>query len=225
MKPYSCQYCNNKFAKESTLAVHVCVQKQRALARTEKRVVIAFDTYNKFYKLTQNFNGDKTYDEFRKSPYYTAFVKFGSFVSNVNPLYPYKFIDYVIKSGIKLDHWCRDDVYEKYVLSLIKTEAVETALERSVTHMIDWSEKNNLPWNEYFQHVSLNRAMYDIKDGKISPWLLLNSTHGKNLVRQFDDSQLVYIGNILDPVFWRIKFERQAKDTILVKQVVKDGEL
>ena len=49
-QPYTCQYCNNKFTKEKTLAVHVCEQKRRALAKTERHVVLGFDTYNRFYK-------------------------------------------------------------------------------------------------------------------------------------------------------------------------------
>ena len=167
---FTCQYCNHKFTKEKTLAVHVCEQKRRALARTERHVVLGYDTYNKFYKLTQNSKGDKSYDDFARSPYYNAFVKFGSFVSNVNPLYPDRFIHYVITSGVKLDHWCRDELYDKYVVDLVKTETVETALERSIKHMMDWGEANNAPWNHYFLYVSLSRATYDIKDGKISPW-------------------------------------------------------
>jgi len=139
---YTCQYCNHKFSKEKTLAVHVCEQKRRALAKTERHVLLGYDTYNKFYRKTQNSKQDKTYDEFARSPYYNAFVKFGSFVSNVNPLYPERFMDYVVTSGVKLDHWCRDELYDQYVIDLIKKETVETALERSVSHMMAWGENN-----------------------------------------------------------------------------------
>ena len=183
-QPYSCEYCNHKFSKEKTLFVHVCEQKRRALARTEKHVVIGYDAYNRFYKLVHRSNGvDKKYDEFARSPYYNAFVKFGSFISNVNPLYPDKFINYVVTSGIKLDHWCREELYEKYVIDLIKTESVNTALERSIIHMMTWADNNNAQWNHYFLYVSLNRAMYDIKDGKISPWLVLNCKSGKDMLQ------------------------------------------
>ena len=82
-KSYICQYCSSGFTREKTLAVHVCEQKRRALARTEKHVVLGYDTYNRFYRKTQNSKQDKTYDEFARSPYYNAFVKFGSFVNNV----------------------------------------------------------------------------------------------------------------------------------------------
>ena len=225
LKPYTCQYCKHKFTKEKTLAVHICEQKRRALAKTEKHVVLGFETYNRFYKRTQNNQGDKTYDEFCKSPYYNAFIKFGSFVSNVKPLYPFQFIEYVVTSGVKLDHWCRDELYEKYVLDLIKTESVETALQRSLNHMFEWGENNQAKWNHYFLYVSLSRAMFDIKDGKVSPWLILNCTNGKEMLKKFNDEQLASISNIIDLPFWLNKFKRQPADVELVKQIIKESGL
>ena len=222
---YSCQYCGHKFTKEKTLAVHVCEQKRRALAKSDRHVVLGFDTYNRFYRTTQNARHDKTYEEFAKSPYYNAFIKFGSFVSNVNPLYPDRFIDYVVKSGVKLDHWCREDLYDKYVIDLIKKEQSEVALERSINCMMDWAEKNDAAWNHYFKYASLSRATYDIKDGKISPWLVLNCSTGKEMLKKFNDEQLNAIGSVMDVQFWLAKFKRLPADVELVKDVVKEYNL
>jgi hypothetical protein len=222
---FECQHCKSKFVKESTLTVHVCEPKRRALAQREKHVVLGFETYNVFYQKTQNFHGVKTYTEFCKSPYYNAFVKFGSFVSNVKPLYPDKFIAYVVTSGVKLDHWCRDELYDKYVVDLIKTESVDTALNRSISHMLSWGDVNNAEWNHYFLYVSLNRAMYDIKDGKISPWLILNSSSGKLMIKKFNDEQLAAVSVVLDIPFWISKFKKYPADTELVKTVVKESNI
>ena len=224
-KPYVCQFCNHKYMQEKTLAVHVCEQKRRYLAKNDKAVVIGYQTFNRFFQLTQKLGQNKTYDEFSHSPYYNAFVKFGSFVSNINPLYPEKFIEYVVRSGVKLDHWCREELYERYVLELIHTEAVETALERSIAHMQSWASSNNSVWNHYFSYVSSNRAVYDIKDGKVSPWLVLNSTTGKAMLAGFRDDQLAAISNIIDPQVWVKKFKNQKFDLELVKQVVKEAKL
>jgi len=222
---YACVHCGNKFSKEKTLVVHMCEQKRRALAKTEKHVVMGYDTYNRFYRKTQGAKQDKTYEEFAKSPYYNAFVKFGSFVSNVNPLYPDRFIDYVVTSGVKLDHWCRDELYEKYVLDLIKVETVETALQRSIGHMMTWAENNNSQWNHYFHYVSLSRATFDIKDGKVSPWVILNCKSGKEMLAKFSDDQLASIGTTIDPQFWMNKFKKLPADVELVRQVVKESNL
>jgi hypothetical protein len=225
MSEYICQHCKSTFTKEKTLAVHVCEQKRRHMARTERHVVLGFDTYNKFYRLTQNSKQDKNYDDFARSSYYNAFVKFGSFVSNVNPLYPDKFINYVVTSGVKLDHWCRDELYDKYVIDLIRNENVETALERSIKHMMEWGENNQAQWNHYFLYVSLSRAVFDVRDGKVSPWLILNSKNGKDMLKKFNDEQLVAIGSIMDLPFWLNKFKRLSADTELVRQVVKESNI
>ena len=225
-QPFICGHCNKGFMQEKTLFVHVCEQKRRALAKTEKHVVLGFDTFQRFYKFSQpQSKQDKTYEDFCKSSYYNAFVKFGSFVSNVNPLYPEKFIDYVVRSGVKLDHWCRDELYEQYVLDLIRRETVETALQRSIQTMMDWADTHNAQWNHYFLYVSLSRACYDIKDGKISPWLILNSANGKDMLKKFTDDQLIHIQGIIDPQFWVSKFRKLPADVLMVKDVVKESNI
>jgi hypothetical protein len=224
-QPYTCGHCGKGFMQEKTLFVHVCEQKRRHMAQTEKHVVLGFDTFQKFYKQAQPNGKDKTYEDFCKSPYYNAFVKFGSFVSNVNPLYPDQFIEWIVRSGVKLDHWCRDELYEQYVLELIKREPVEVALERSISHMLSWGNDNQASWNHYFLYVSLSRACYDIKDGKISPWILLNSANGKAMLQKFSDEQLAHVQNIIDPPFWVSKFKKLPADVELVKQVVKESNI
>jgi len=225
-QPFTCDYCNKGFMQEKTLFVHVCEQKRRALARSEKHVLLAFETFQKFYKQAQpNSKHEKTYEDFCKSPYYNSFIKFGSFVSNVNPLYPERFINYIVTSGVKLDHWCRDELYEQYVRDLIRKESVETALQRSIQTMMDWADTHNSVWNHYFLYVSLSRACYDIKDGKISPWLILNSSSGKTMLNKFSDEQLEHIQGIIDPPFWVSKFKKMPSDVMLVKEVVKESNI
>ena len=128
-KPYVCEYCNSGYVRESTLMAHLCEKKRRALQKDERRVRLGFYAFNQFYKLSAGAKKDKTYEEFCKSSYYNAFVKFGSFVSNVKPLYPEKYINHVVTSGVKLDHWCREEMYETYAIELIKKEGVEEQSE------------------------------------------------------------------------------------------------
>jgi len=224
-KPYKCEYCNTGFMKEKTLFAHMCEPKRRALQKNEKRVQLGLYAFQRFYTLSAGAKKDKTYEEFCKSPYYNAFVKFGSFLSNVKPLYPEKYIDYVVTSGVKLDHWCRDDLYEKYAVDLIRKESVDTALERSINTMVKWAEDNNSVWNHYFFYVSSNRATWDIKDGKISPWLVLNCKSGKEMLSKFNDEQLSLLGNVLDPQHWAMRFKRHPSDVELVKKIAQEAKL
>jgi hypothetical protein len=222
---YKCEHCQKLFAKEKTLAVHVCEQKRRYLSRDEKHVQAGLLTYQKFYDITQKGKNTKTFDDFISSPYYTAFVKFGSFMINTAPIYPERFIDYVIKSGVKLDHWCRDALYDSYLIELIKAEPADGAVQRTIKTMMDWADNNQSSWEHYFAYVNLNRATYDIKEGLISPWLVLNTKSGKDMLSRMNDEQLEIISNMIDPHFWIKRFKTYPADLELVKDIIKEAKI
>ena len=192
--------------KEKTLAVHVCERKRRYLSQHEKHVQSGLLTYRRFYEISQNGKSTKNFDDFASSPYYTAFVKFGSFLVNTAPIYPERFVDYVVRSGIKLDHWCRDELYDSYIQELIKIEPADGAVQRTITTMMDWAENNSASWEHYFAYVNLNRATHDIKEGRISPWLLLNTKSGLDMLKRFNDEQLDIVGPYIDPQYWKKRF-------------------
>lgn len=222
---YKCDYCGKLFAKEKTLAVHICEQKRRHLSKHEKHVQMGLLTYQKFYEIAQKGKSQKSFDEFASSPYYTAFVKFGSFMVNTAPIYPERFVEFVIKSGVKLDHWCRDELYETYIKEMIKIEPADGAIQRSIQTMMDWADKNSSPWEHYFAYVNLNRATHDIKEGLISPWMLLNTREGKAMLQKMNDEQLEIVGPYIDPQFWLRRFKSLPADIELVKDVIKEAKI
>jgi len=205
--------------------VHMCEPKRRYMQRDEKRVQSGFYVYNRFYKITQNGKKEKTYEEFVKSPYYNAFVKFGSFMSNVNPLYPDKYIDWIIRSEVKLDKWCVEALYDKYVVDLIKTEPADTAAERSINTMVAWGTKHSAGWNHYFSYANVNKIVYDIRDGKISPWIMLNSDNGVRALQNMNDEQLQIIAPMVDIEFWTEHFRKHRSDLEFVKNLIKEAKI
>lgn len=221
---YKCDFCKKIFAKEKTLLVHICEQKRRHLSKNEKHVQAGLLTYQKFYEVVQKAS-NKTFDEFAESSYYTAFVKFGSFLTNNPIVYPERFIDYVIKSGVKLDHWCRDSLYEQYLLELIKIEPADGAIQRSIQTMMDWADSNKAQWEHYFAYVNLNRAVHDIKEGLVSPWMVLNTNEGKKMLKKMNDEQLEIVSTIIDPKYWMTRFKNYPADYELVKDIVREAKI
>jgi hypothetical protein len=222
MSDYVCVHCNRAYTKEATLVAHMCEQKRRALQRDEKRVQAGYFAYNRFYKLTQNAKKEKTYEEFCKSPYYNAFVKFGSFINNINPLYPDKFMDFVIKSGVKLDHWCRDELYNTYLSEMIKVEPADAAIQRSLNTMMEWGDEQGANFAHYLNYVNINRAVSHIANGLISPWILLNTKSGKDLLDKFNDEQLNIVADKIDPPYWIKRFKTYPSEIALVKEICKE---
>jgi hypothetical protein len=201
----------------------MCEPKRRFMQKDERRVQSGFYVYNRFFKITQTNKEEKTYEDFCKSPYYNAFVKFGSFMSNVNPLYPDRYIDWIIRSGIPLDKWCKEELYDKYIIDLIKSENVESASERTIQTMCEWGEKNKAQWNHYFLYANLNRITYDVRDGKVSPWILLNSDNGLSALKKLNDEQLNTIGPMIDVIYWSDIFKTQKQDTDFIKNIIKEA--
>ena len=220
-----CTYCDKTFARERTLQVHLCEPKRRHLQKNEKWVQNAFMVFRRFYEIHQNANTPKTYEEFCNSSYYNAFVKFGRFIMNINPLYPEKYIDYVLTSKIKLDHWARDDLYESYLIDALKNEPVEAALQRSIATMMDWAQEQHAQWSDYFRLVNTNRAVQHIQQGKISPWLLLGCKSGKKMLKSFTDEQLQMAQRFINPEYWSNKFKSYPADTLFVQETAKEAHI
>ena len=222
---FKCEYCGKEFAKEKTLVVHVCEQKRRHMSKNERHVQAGLLTFQRFSEISQKSKTPKTFEDFANSSFYNAMVKFGSFLINTAPIYPEMFIDFVIKSGVKLDHWCRDELYETYIAELIKKEPADGAIQRTIKTMMDWSDENSAPWEHYFQYANLNRATHDIKEGLISPWLLLNTKSGKELLQRMNDEQLEIVGPMIDPQFWMRRFKALPADVELIKDVIKEARI
>lgn len=222
-QPFQCVHCGKRFMQEKTLMAHMCEPKRRAMQKTEKRVQAGYMAWNRWYELSQNQRKPKSYEDFCKSSYYNAFVKFGSFVTNVSPLYPDKFIDFVIKSGVKLDHWCRDELYEQYLYEMLKIEPVESAVQRTITTMMEWGDTSGAQWQHYFRYVNLNRAVHDIRNGKISAWVTLNCSTGKTMLENMNDEQLELIQPALDIPYWIKKFKTKTADAELVKEICRES--
>ena len=88
--------------------------------------------------------------------------------------------------------------------------------------MMDWGDEKEALWSDY-RYASLNRVVMDTKDGKISPWLILNCKSGKEMMKRFNNEQLQIVYHI-DPN-WALRFKRPAADIEMVKEITKEARL
>jgi len=223
-KPYVCKYCNKSFAKETTLMTHMCEPKRRWQQEKEVPVQIAFSAFNTFYQMNSN-GKPKNYSDFAKSPYYNAFVKFGRHVHSIRAVNIPRFIDFLLKNNIKLDHWCKDQHYQKYLESYLRTENVQDALERSIKTMAEWAEESGAQWNHYFLYASANRVVRDITNGRVSPWVVYNSTSGVEFLNKCTPEQVDLMYNLIDPEHWNRRFKTYSSDRTFAKDTLSTAGL
>jgi len=222
---YKCKYCGKGYRKESTLVAHLCEPKRRAMQENEAGVKLAMTAYLRFYELSQGSAKFKTYADFCESPYYNAFVKFGRHMINIRAINTAKFIDYVIKSNKKLDHWCKDAIYQEYLFDHLRKEAVQDALERSIKTMEDWAEEKESVFNHYFNYVNSNLLVQHITTGRISAWVVFNCDSGQSALNKLSSEQVEMIFPYIDPDFWKRKFVDYFADTEWVKHILKEAGL
>lgn len=222
---YKCQYCEKEFRRESTLAAHLCENKRRYQQKNERGVQLGLQAYLRFYELTQGSAQFKTYDDFAGSPYYGAFVKFGRYCVNIKCVNFVAFTDWLLKNNKKLDHWARDSLYTEWLLSYIKKESVQDALERSLLTMQEWADENTSQFNHYFLYANANKVCYHISTGRVSPWVIYNSGTGVAWLEKLNEEQIGMIIEWIDPDYWARKFQDYLADTEWIKTVLQDSKL
>ena len=222
---YDCQFCGKSFAKEKTLSVHLCEQKRRWLNKDEKYVRLGFIAYKRFYEISMGDKKDKDYNHFSSSQYYTAFTRFGKYITEINAVEPEKFIDFVIKTSVPIDRWTKDVVYNTYIQEISRKETAERALERTILLMQDWGKENDKPFNVFFREISRPRAIHWIRSGRISPWVIFHCNSGIELLSNFNDEEMKLVEDIIDPSFWTRKFEVRSDDVKFVENILQKAGL
>jgi hypothetical protein len=106
---------------------------------------------------------------------------------------------------------------------MIKTEPVESAVQRTIQNMMEWADHSQANFNHYFNYVNLNKAVHDIRDGKVSPWVILNCESGKKMLNKFNDDQLNLIAPAFDLPYWLKKFKSIPADVALVQEICKEA--
>lgn len=227
---HKCKFCGLGFVRESTLQVHQCEPKRRALQKSEKGVTIGFNAWLQFYQVTQGSAKTKTYDDFCNSQFYNAFVKFGRHCVSINAVNTQKFTDHVLKKQIKIDHWCRDAVYDEYLFNLLRSEAAQDAVERSIMTMQSWSEETEEPeqqpeFSDYFRAISTNRFILNVQNGRISPWAIYCCDSGIEKMETLTDDQIVLVIRWIDPEFWQRRLKDFAADAALMRHILGQAGL
>lgn len=220
---YGCEFCGRSFLRESTIFKHICEYKQRWMQKDLQGNRIGFQAWLQFYKKNTASKKNKTYEEFIKSAYYTAFVKFGTYCASINALNVSRFVDWLLKNQIKLDTWCQDTVYTKYLVDYLKTENPLDAIARSIETTIAMAENEKILSKDYLRYGNPNKICYAITTGKISPWMLYQSESGINFLDKIDATQQKMIIDYINPEQWAIKFKRDTENVKQVKELLNAG--
>jgi hypothetical protein len=91
--------------------------------------------------------------------------------------------------------------------------------------MIAWADENDTVFNYYFSHANTNRIVHDITTGRISSWVIFNSTTGIEMLDKLNGEQIEMVFPYIDPDFWKRKFVDYFADTEWVKHILTEATL
>lgn len=220
---YECEFCKREFAKEATVFKHICQYKHRWVERDKKGNRIGFQAWLQFYTRNSTSKKNRTVEEFIKSPYYNAFVKFGNYCAEINAISVSRFIDWLLKEQIKIDTWCQDSVYTKFLIAYTRIEDPMDAIVRSIETTIKLAEPESIQSHDCLRYGNVNRICYAITAGKISPWLLYQSDSGTTFLSNLTSDNVSMILDYINPEQWAIKFKRYPEIAAEVKALLRAG--
>lgn len=214
----NCEHCGRSFARESTLLKHMCEQKRRWLDRDKPANRIGYLAWKNYFNSHHPSKKNTEYIHFLASSYYIAFIKFGAYCVDISAVNPASYAAYCVKNKIGIDSWPSDKVYTKYLISYLQTEDAYDAIKRSVDTLLILAKDDNLQLRDIFTFGNKNKICYSITNGKISPWILYNSSSGIQFLSSLNDGHTKLIFDYIQPQIWSIKFK---KDEPLVDDIKK----
>lgn len=217
---FSCDFCGRSFLRETTISKHLCEYKQRWINKDLQGNRIGFQAWLQFYKKNSSTKKKRTYEEFVKSAYYTAFVKFGTYCSDANVLNVGRFVDWLLKNQVKIDSWNTDKNYTKFLIEYLREEDPLDAVARSIETTQKLAEMETIQTKDVLRYANRNRICYAITTGKISPWMLYQSESGTKMLDELDPTQIKMIIEYINPELWAIKFKRNQDKVIEVKELL-----
>lgn len=222
---FVCGFCQRDFRNEKTLIAHMCPIKRRHLDKNNVASRIGLELYRRFYQLNTACQKQKTFEDFAGSKYYTAFIKLARHLIDLRPVEQDRFIDYLFMNNIKENQWCKDSVYERYILNLILTENPDRALERSIETIVAWSEKNDTHFNKFFTEISPGEATQLLRYGRISPWVFYLASTADELITRLTPEQDEIISKVVKIKDWYAKFNTKPEQLEFVKSILNEAGL
>jgi len=217
---FGCEFCGRSFIRESTVLKHICEYKHRWLEKDRPSNRIGFQAWIQFYKKNSASKKNKTYEEFIKSAYYAAFVKFGLYCVDANVVNVPRYADWLVKNQIKIDTWNADSNYTKFLIDYLRIEDPLDAIHRSIEVCIELAKEENIMSNDMLRFGNKNKICYQITKGKISPWMLYHSNSGVEFLSSIDSTQQKMIMDYINPEQWAIKFKRNQDSVNQVKEIL-----
>ena len=184
---FKCQFCEHEYKLYSSFTRHLlsCEQMDRYNSDSPD-IILGYLLWCESFKNTNR----KTLDllTFTKHRDYKFFVNLAEFCNKM--LLPKEaaisYMNWCISEHKKLNQWCSEDLYYKFIANSAIGITFETAIQISLEYM----NKNQLTYNILMKEMPVSRLLNLFDLGRISYWFLfINESKTKILLNRCNEHQ------------------------------------
>jgi hypothetical protein len=163
-------------------------------------------------------------EQFLKSKYYGAFVKFIRFADKVGIKKTNIYIRAMIKKQIMPSFWTMDDAYKWYIEYHDRTLSPYDQFKTSVKTLLDMSEEFDCTVHDLFNVMPPAKLFELMRRRKLSMWLLLFSARFKAFGNELNESDRKTLNRLANKAFWitQLAKPKHKADIAKIKRIAKE---
>ena len=223
---YVCEFCDRSFKLERYFLKHKCEKMRRHEALQTPTGMAAWAFYRDWVRLKRRKVRD--HRSFIESSFYMAFNRFAEFVKKTEMPRPDLFIKIMIEKDFPPTMWTLDETYTEYIQYLDNKTSPKTLVGITVDTLLSRSDDLDCDVNEIFNHISPIEVIELLRERKLTPWFLLQSTSFANFLRELkfkNRSQYITLETLITPRVWKSRFNKRPELIKEIKGYVKEMDL
>lgn len=221
---YQCTFCSKRFVRESNFLAHRCKKMVRDEDFRTPLGQAAWSFYQRWMKSYRRMVPRP--ESFLQSKYYVSFMKFAKFAQKVQLPDPDSFIWLMREKDIPATIWTNDQVYTMYLEFLDRKATPLSRAKTSVATFFKVANEHNVEVEEVFNVLEPTEVISLLRERRMSPWILLNSTKFTQFyLNECSPEQRIIIESIIRPAYWAKQFESHPDDLALMRKMVEELSL
>jgi len=162
-------------------------------------------------------------DAFKNSKYFNAFFNFAKFVKKTQLPDVKIFIDLMVRIGVDPNFWTKDAAYRRYLEHITRKVPAKDLAKITIKTMFDIAEAAGVEVSQIFDVITPNELIQLLHQRRLSPWILLNSKKFADFyINGTTKEERIILETIINPEYWKQRFENHPQDLKIIKQYITE---
>lgn len=169
---WECSYCRKSWATERAFENHRCKERDRLHELHTLRGKQAYALYVHWMQARRL--SVPVIETFAASRFYTSFVSFVDWADDVW-IDPFRYVTMMVELKIDPSMWKNDGTYALYLEEYDKRVSPVKQFRESLERLDELAATHEVPLNQVFDALGLEKVLALGRQRQVSPWLLLSS--------------------------------------------------